>query len=54
MAAILKNGCHLFEQHIIKVVQLKVVQGGSLNMLIPNNLLQQPISGRLQKCGFAP
>ncbi len=36
-----------FQQHICKVVYLEVVQEGSLNMLLPNNLLQQPMSGKL-------
>ncbi len=35
-----------FQQHICKVVHLEVVQEGPLNTLIPNNLLQQPMSGK--------
>ena len=46
MAAILKNGCHFFQQNIARVVHLEVVQGGPLNTLIPNTCLQQPMSGK--------
>ena len=35
-----------FQQNIIRVVHLEVVQGGTLNMLIPNTCLQQPMSGK--------
>lgn len=31
-----------FQQNIIKVVHLEIVQGGLLNMFIPTNLLQHP------------
>ena len=54
MAAILKNGCHFFQQNIVRVVHLEVVQGGPLNTLIPNTCLQQPMSGGPPKRGFAP
>ena len=32
----------------------KLCRGGPLNTLIPNTCLQQPVSGRPQKRGFAP
>ena len=34
-----------FQQNIVRVVHLEVVQGGPLNTLIPNMCLQQPMSG---------
>ena len=34
-----------FQQNIVRVVHLEVVQGGPLNTLIPNTCLQQPMSG---------
>ena len=40
-----------FQQHIVRVVHLEVVQGGPLNTLIPNTCLQQPMSG---KPGLSP
>ena len=43
-----------FQQNIVRVVHLEVVQGGPLNTLIPNTCLQQPMSGGPQKRGFAP
>ena len=49
-----KMAAIFFQQHIFKVVHLEVVRDGLLNTLIPNNLLQQPMSGFLQKWGFAP
>ena len=35
-----------FQQNIVRVVHLEVVQGGHLNTLIPNTCLQQPMSGK--------
>ena len=35
-----------FQQNIVRVVHLEVVQGGPLNTLIPNTCLQQPMSGK--------
>ena len=35
----------IFQQNIVRVVHLEVVQGGPLNTLIPNTCLQQPMSG---------
>ena len=34
-----------FQQNIVRVVHLEVVQGGPPNTLIPNTCLQQPMSG---------
>ena len=34
-----------FQQNIVRVVHLEVVQGGPLNTLKPNTCLQQPMSG---------
>ena len=38
-----------FQQNIVRVVHLEVVQGSPLNTLIPNTCLQQPMSGGPQK-----
>ena len=35
-----------FQQNIVRVVHLEVVQGGPLNTVIPNTCLQQPMSGK--------
>ena len=35
-----------FQQDIVRVVHLEVVQGRPLNALIPNTCLQQPMSGK--------
>ena len=48
----LKNGCISFQQNIVRVVHLEVVQGDPLNTLIPNTCSQQPMSGGPQKTGF--
>ena len=34
-----------FQQNIVRVVHLEVVQGDPLNTLIPNTCLQQPMTG---------
>ena len=48
-----------FKKHIFKVVHPKVIQGGSLNTLIPNNLFDilclknlKIVSGELHMCAF--
>ena len=51
MAAILKMAAISFQQNIVRVVHLEVVQGGPLSTLVPNTCLQQPMSG---KPGLSP
>ena len=46
MAAISKMAAISFQQHIVRVVHLEVVQRGHPNTLIPNTSLQQPMSGK--------
>ena len=41
-----EKGYNFFQQHNFRVVQLEFVKWRPLNNMIPNNLLQHPMSGK--------